>query len=272
MKKKLILLLFSLASLPLFAQEHFFELSLHVSGGGAVFQFAPHAGDVSTLFQAPSLGGNAGLGGTWLINSSVGLRTGVEMSIYRSEYTCELLKAKDDNWELIRHSAQKEYVEKYRGYYLQIPLMIQFQTSGEKNRLYAALGLKMGIPMDVTFEAKNSGAIIYYVGGQENTDAFSTKGDLLLKTAFAGAVEVGMKWRLSDKMSLHSGVYVDLGLDDTKESGELLPLIYQDGDRQGYKQNSIVNASYLDENDVPASTGKIVPFAAGLKVALSFGF
>jgi outer membrane protein OmpA-like peptidoglycan-associated protein len=273
MKKRLILVLLLLASLPLLAQENFFELSLHVSGGSSTFKFNPSVGEIPTLFQSPSLGGNAGLGGIYFFRPSIGLRTGIEMGIYRSEYNNKLLEAKDNLENPMQSVVQNDYSEKYKAYYLNIPLMLQLQTSGEKNRLYAAVGVKMGIPMNTAFEATNSSAKINYDKGQtEDTNAFSTKGNLSLKTAFSGAVEAGMKWKLSDKMSLQTGFYVDFGLNDTKKPGDPLPLVYKGSNIQEFKQNSIVDASYSDRSGKQVRTEKFVPFAAGFKVAFSFGF
>lgn len=270
MKKIIIFVLMSVVCMSVSAQENRFEFSIHAAGGSSTFKFNPNVGETPTLFQSPALGGNIGLTGSYFFTPQIGLRTGFEAGIYRSEYTNPLLEAKGNLGEIITRVEQTDYSEQYKSYYVNIPLMLQLQTAGDKNKLYVAVGGKIGIPINDTFEAKTSNATMYTKGSANvNMPDISTSADLSLKTALFAAAEAGMKWKLSDKSSLYTAFYLDLGLNDTKKAGDSQALVYIDNGE--YKQNSIVNASYSDKNGKQVKTEKFAPFAAGVKVAFSFG-
>jgi outer membrane protein OmpA-like peptidoglycan-associated protein len=171
---------------------------------------------------------------------------------------------------------------------LQIPLMLQFQT-GEKHQLYAAAGGKVGLPLGGRDAAchvstmQNSGYYAYedyeyttqqFMGFGTFTD-IDAKDKLSFKTAFFISMEMGAKWKLTEKLYLYTGVYLDYGLNNIVETRLIASLptfvAYNTANPSDFAVKSIFHSQYTQNGVAQSFTDKITPIAAGLKFRLVFG-
>jgi len=282
-----IFILFVSATIA-FAQDNKHELSVYVAGGLSTLSYEPAIGDKSN-----GTGGNVGIGYTYFLTENWGLNTGVEFSLYNAKMKREafndvqryLVDPSDD--ELYDfYSAIKNYEEKQKAMYINIPLMLQFQH-GQKNKWFISAGVKLGIP--VTGKYKSSASEItnkgyfYDTGNWGETQEFmgfgtyadySNDENVDFKISCLFSAEAGMKWGLTEKMSLYTGAYFDYGLNDIVKDGHKRSFTRLVETTEGIKtlNNSILNSSigYSNNTFTQELTDKVIPLAIGLKVRLSF--
>ncbi len=271
------------------AQENKSEVSVSVAGGLSTLDYESAFGN-----HKNGVGGNFGIGYTYFISKNFGLNTGVEFSIYQTEFSKDkfnnvsrsLVDVSDG--ELYDfYSSVKDYKEKQNVTYLNIPLMVQFQ-SGEKNKLYAQAGVKLGIPMKGKYKSsasemvnkgffrdtENWGETQEFMGFGTYTN-YSNDEDISLKVACFFSADFGMKWALSEKLFLYTGAYLDYGLNDiVKDSRNQNFIKFEDtADGLTPLNNSILNSSigYSSNTLTQTLTDKVIPVSVGLKVRLALG-
>jgi hypothetical protein len=258
-----------------------------ISGGGGLSsliyktEYASGRNDFGTIF---------GLGYRYLFSPNWGLVTGTEVSLYSSIFRYDAFdinsKAVDsDREEFEFRSSISEYRETQNALFLQIPLMLQFQT-GKDNKFYFSFGGKIGLPIGGDYEntvsvIENSG---YY--SEENyeyqTQEFagfgkfadrSFNGSLKFKPLFLASVETGVKWKLADGLSMYSGVYMDYGLNSiyAKSSYEQQFVSYNSSSPRDFSINSVLNSQYTKNSVSQPFTDKITPVSVGIKFSLTFG-
>ncbi len=286
MKIRMILLLL-LAGIRLsVAQDNpLHEVSIYVGGGLSTLQHS-YSIDVQ---ETAGIGENAGIGYSYFFTPQWGIHTGTEVIFYNSKSVINTL---NDRYQLSTPSgfpvSSRFYLEaRYQNLkevqkatYLNIPLMAQFQTSG-KNRFYILTGLKIGIPLSASYELSSQltakGYSDYTGQYYENmpSHGFSAffaddvSGSLELGIAYIGAIEMGMKWRLNNRLSLYTSVYADYGLNDIKSNTTLQPIAnYNPSSPANYQWNSLSNAQI--NNEVMVS--KITPLSFGLTVGIGLAF
>ena len=263
------------------------EFSIYAGGGISTLKYS-----VTTGEQKMGLGGHAGLGYTFFFSPNWGLGTGVELSLYNSKFNLSSLTNQyrlidisdtEGHGELEFTSALNNYEEKQKAYLLQIPLMLQFQSNGN-HKFYAAAGAKVGFPISASYKASarldNSGYYAYenYTYTTQLFRGFgsankSSDNDLSFKTSFFASVEAGMKWRLSDNMSLYTGAYLDYGLNNVRKEQSAKQFVeYNAINPEKYEINSVVYAQYTEPGKNPRIfTDKLSLLAAGIKLRLTFG-
>lgn len=171
--------------------------------------------------------------------------------------------------------------------YINIPLMLQFQH-GEKNKWFMSAGVKIGIPVSGKYKSSASEIInkgyFYDTGnwGGESQEfmGFGTYAnykndeDIDFNVVCLFSAELGMKWGLTDKMSLYTGAYFDYGLNDIVKGGHDRSFTKLVETQDGIKtlNNSILNSSigYSNNTFTQELTERVVPMAVGLKLRLSF--
>ncbi|MCL2100635.1 MAG: outer membrane beta-barrel protein, partial [Fibromonadales bacterium] len=255
------------------------EFSLYAGGGLSTFNYDAASGE-----QKSGLGGLGGLGYSYFFTEKFGLRSGLEIAFYNSEYKLGDLSAEApatdiDGNDFLFRSAISGYKEKHGAAMLQIPIMAQFQF-GDDTRYYVAFGGKAGFPLSDEFKGSdakvaNSG---YY--GKENFEyteqeflgfgeynAKGSKGAADFGVALLGSVETGMKFNLSDGLALYAGVYFDYGLNNAKPSGSKEIVEYYAQNTAEYSVNSILNSRSGGKPVVK----EVAPMATGLKLQLAFG-
>ncbi|MBZ9629514.1 hypothetical protein LB465_01885 [Salegentibacter sp. LM13S] len=138
--------------------------------------------------------------------------------------------AEADEFEF-RYSADN-FSENQEVYFLNIPLQIQYESSG-MTRFYAAAGVKAGLVLTSEYQSsiaslETSGYYPQY--GVELTDSefagfgefdqvSNSKSDLDLRTNFVAYLESGVKLMLENRQSLYMGLFLDYGLNDIKPDG-----------------------------------------------------
>lgn len=252
-----------------------YELSLTGGFGLSTLKYDLDNGD-----SKQKTGGNAGVGFNYFLSNKFSLNTGLELSFYNSKAEMnefsDAARSYDSEGKIFElQSVIKDYEEKQNAMFLTIPVMAQFQTKViNDHQVYAALGVKIGIP--VSSKYKSNSASLETVGYYAEDDLYidehpavgfgmfngkSVEKDLDLKIAFLLAAEAGMKWSLTDKFAVYTGVFVDYGLNDIRDKKNQAFLIYNPAIPTRYENNSITGTKFGD---------KITPFAAGLKIRLAF--
>ena len=256
------------------------EFSIYVGGGLSPLNYSASVGE-----QKQGFGGLAGLGYQFFFSPNWSIGTGAELSLYNSTFKLNDLLVKERVFDIENEifefkSRMSNYKEQQTSVFLQIPLMLQFQTGG-KHRFYMAAGGKVGIPVIKTYKStdatlQNSGYYSYesYTYTTQTFLGFGTftgrgsEGDFDFKMAFFASAETGIKWRLSSNISLYSGVYLDYGLNNVVNK-QASPFIDYAGN---LKLNSILHATYRDSrNQLQRYVDKVTPLSMGIKVRLAFG-
>lgn len=229
-----------------------------------------------------------GIGYSYSFTDNWALNTGIEYSLYKSK--SELYSLIDNQAAIDDYNdaftfivLQRRYTEKQEAGYLNIPLMLQFQSQPESG-FYAALGAKIGIPLSGKYKysydsMKNKG---YYPSLNVTYDdveyrAFGEfegnngKDDIDFNIAVMASAEIGMKWKLTDNLRLYTGVYADYGLNDVvKEDKNMTFLPYNNENPLEFHNNSILTSQYTHGWNAQSFVGKVKPMAVGLKVKLAF--
>jgi len=269
------------------------ELSVYGGGGLSTLNYKVTIGE-----QKSGLGGQIGLGYHFFFSPKWGIGTGVELASYNAKFNADALYSRymttdidGDAFEF--HSTANGYKETQRAMMLQIPLMLQFQTDG-KQQFYAAAGGKVGIPLNGKYSttASFSNAGYYpYENSLYDTQEFvgfgnfpnkKAEGDLNFKTAFFVSAEAGVKWRLSDGLSLYTGAYMDYGLNTQSIASQPSLVEYNKANPPEFIVNSILTTDFPFSPSASSHlatalyqrlcyTDKIRPMAAGIKLRLAFG-
>ncbi|MDU1890369.1 MAG: outer membrane beta-barrel protein [Dysgonomonas sp.] len=281
------IILFVSASI-MFAQNNKHEISVYAGGGLSTLSY-----EAATGKKSDGAGGNLGVGYTYFFADNLGVNTGVEFALYNAKVKREAfndvsryLTDSSDGEIYDFYSSIKNYEEKQEAMYLNIPLMLQFQY-GEKNKLYASAGVKIGIPVNAKYkssasEITNKG-FFYDTGNWAEDQEFRGFGtysdynyeeDIDFKIAYMFSAELGMKWQLTDKMGLYTGAYIDYGLNDIVKGENDRYFTKLEETSDGIKQvnNSFLNSTigYSSNTFRQELVDKVIPMAAGLRLRLSF--
>jgi hypothetical protein len=229
--------------------------------------------------KSGGIGGGAGIGCTFNISNNWGVVTGVEISLVEAKVAYDNLSGEYEygnagTWGHFQfHYSLDDYEEQQKAMLFSVPVMLQFKTGGSTN-FYLAGGFKIGFPVsaDATISpgtVTTSGDFSYeqveYIDIEEygfghNMPLDKTKSKIDLGFSLALALETGVRFSLSDKIGLYTGLYVDYGLNSISKSDRHL-LEYDIDNPSTFKRNSILNTSSID---------KVNMLSAGLKVKISF--
>jgi hypothetical protein len=287
-----VLTVFLLSLIPVgiaYAQEDIKqEISVQGGLGLSGLKYSLDNGDTKQKF-----GGNIGIGYHYFFNQKFGLVTGLELSFLSSEGSFDSMsdtyKTTDSEGESFNFSSTvRNYEERQRATYLNIPIMGQYQmpVTG-MHQFYGMLGVKIGIPLSAKY--KTSGASLaasgfypqYGANDPINIDQVISSGfgnftsnpvdeTLKLNVSFMLAAEAGMKWYLNETMSLYTGAYIDYGLNDVSKKHDKEFMIYDAVNPTRYTNNSLLEAQYTPGAATLEVVDKVVPISFGLKVRLAF--
>jgi outer membrane protein OmpA-like peptidoglycan-associated protein len=284
MKAKIVILigLLTLANLAYAQKLHNQEFNINVGAGMSTFQYNPRFGVLNAGY-----GGGAGIGYTYFFSSKWGIKTGLDLAIYSAKTTADRMELEyliptpqglTDNFYL--RAAYSNYEEKQKAMFLQLPVMVQFQTPVKRDFFYIAAGLKIGLPFSGTYEStietlKTTGYSNFT--GQQYNDmpiyGFDTyrnvkpSGDLDLGIAYLLALETGMKWTLQGKNSLYTGIYLDYGLNNISNQSTQNLLDYNSSSPKNYQYSSLLNA----QSGGISLSDKVYPLSVGIKIRLGLG-
>ena len=214
------------------AQKEPHEFSIH--GGSGWLSLAP----VSGFFNGYAL--DYGLGYTFFIHNNWGLHFGIWQGWYHAKNLENVNvitpSLTDHNGYLFDLYTSSDYNETHRTMFLNIPLMLQFQTKQKQKwnfrqtrvkqeGLYVIGGIKAIIPLNSKYESNNTALthLAYYpeMDNWAGTQKFAGLGvfdgknldnDFKLGSFLMFSLEAGMKWRLNKKIVLYTGAYLDYGL------------------------------------------------------------
>ena len=246
------------------------ELSVYVGGGVSNLIYEAEAGS-----RSPGVGGLFGVGYTWFVSGRWGIVTGLEVSLYHSEYNANMGHTNTywatsgigsiENDFLFMYQYQ-DYSEKQSTLFLQIPAMAQFQTG----RFFASGGIKVGIPISTRFDFTSTNLITSGDSffndpnkGLKNFGAISDSGNFGVGIQYAGALETGGQWFLGKRMNLYAGVWLDYSLNNISE-------VRTAGNKEELVEYNSEVPGYLKYNSILHTGGKFHALSAGVKVKLSF--
>lgn len=287
------------------------EIVPYIRGGISTLQY-----DIDNGSRSSGFGVGVGVNYVWFFQPRWGLQTGIEWQSYNTSARLnpqefrQTLQYEDFGsqglYQMDFVSNVKNFHEKQRVGYLQIPLMIQYQTMG-RHRFYVAAGVKAGIRLysdykgtaDINnYQAFGNGYPIpdgpsageiewnwsYEWKDDPNWDSdeflgtqkgYRFDGKNNLKFSVLTSVEVGMKWRLAEQLRLYTGLYADIGINNVKKpaSGNIMAYTPIDwGDNQ-VSRSTFTRASYKLNSviNTDTHTSSVRPVAFGLKLGIAFG-
>ncbi|GHT14429.1 hypothetical protein AGMMS4956_12220 [Bacteroidia bacterium] len=279
----ILLLLASIAAAQETAQETTHEISAYGFGGLSTLQYKSAQGSVQL-----GVGGGGGVGYTYFFAPQWGFNTGVEVALFNASANgAEITGSSKEIYDYGRieetyfNSTYNDYKEKQRAVYLQVPLMVQFQT-GADNKFYAAAGIKVGVALAGNYATTANQLVLsgYFPAteqtfvdvtevGYDTQDPFTSQsGKLDFGFNLSLAAEVGARWRLSGYISLYTGLYVDYGLLNVAPK-KTSALVHRPSENlTAFAYNSLLTATLPAGN---AYVDKMNLFSAGLKVKVAFG-
>lgn len=256
MNKQLILGLVLLFSSAAYAQEdgHYFYLN---AGGG----FHNLSYDLNNGSEKGMAGYSFNGGYSYYFNSRWGLQTGLGLRTFRPQSTLNyntvnpLVDEDGENYDF--RTNYSNWKEKQQLLFLDIPLGLQYRFgSNEKLRFQAGAGIKVSFPVSTKYQT-NGGTIVtsgYY--SQWNVElkdlprhGFTTitdlpKGDVSLKPSYGGFAELGTLYRLTNRLDLYFGGYLDYGINKVSKSSDK-PLYQPEGVYNGVLASNQVNGAKL---------------------------
>lgn len=258
------------------AQSHEFGLAAGAGYGGLRYEVK---GEKSKL--KPNL--HFGLSYSWLCKAGWGLHTGIQLGFMRTEtglpgntmYISNAVDNENEGFEF--RVQQKDYTETQEIYTLDIPLMLQWQTTGKsKTAFYARAGGKLSLPVKRSFDATaaeitNTGYYPSYNVELANLPqyGFGTKqnwtyaGEFDLKASIALAAEAGAKFRIGRNRSLYAGAYLDYGLTDMRKQNDANSFFqYSSMGFDNTRASSLLNRPEVD--------GKIRMISYGIRLQYAF--
>ncbi len=292
------------------------EVSAFIRGGVSTLHYNIDKGRRSSGF-----GTGAGVNYTWFFQPRWGLQTGIEWQGYSTHAWLDpqefrkTLEYEDHGHQGIYQmdfvSNVKNFSEKQRAGYLQVPLLLQYQT-GARHIFYAAAGIKAGIRLYSNYKGSAdmnnyqaygngypipdgpSAGEIEWSWGYEwkddpdwnpeeflgTRDGYSFNGRNDLKFSVLGSLELGMKWRLAEHLRLYTGLYADMGINNVKNPVsdgimEYVPAEWNNmqrlGDRSGQEDYRPAEYKMNSVINTDTHTSSVRPLAFGIKVGIAFG-
>lgn len=274
MKKKQFILGFAIALIGNIGQAQ--EWSITLNGGPQGLNYNVYNGK-TTLKTS----GKVGVGYTYFINTNWSLITGAEFSLFRNttRLNDEINSTYqvDSDGDAFEYRVQtKGYQEKSRFYGVSIPLMVQYHTKGT-TQFYINAGGKVVFPFSQKStinvnEIKTSG---YYEDlnveltnlpqhGFGTLNDWKAENSTKLKTGFTLSAETGVSFKLSDKVRVYTGVYLDYGLNDmVKQVAVNSPLVNYEAEKMTQLANGVLSSSnMIDQSKL---------LAYGIQIKLGIG-
>lgn len=265
-------------------QKH--ELSIYGLGGFSPLSYTLSDNGV----KSGSIGVGAGLGYTLNINPSLGIITGLEMATYSAKASFDNVSEEYEGGtgkDLLRFSYTLKNCKETQNLILfSIPVMAQYSLSlggSGSTRFYFSGGFKLGLPVsakaDISPGSANTNGyfadenvnykILPEHGFASNIPLSDTKKDIDFGFSATLALETGLRFNLTDKIGLYTGVYFDYGLNNIQKVNDKHPLEY---DLNHLSEYDVVNERPFLYNSVLNSgfTNKINLLSIGLKVRIGF--
>ena len=240
--------------------------------------------------RSGGFGGDFGVGYTWyrtnvritgtgkIFNERWGIFTGLGLGLYNAKANLDHEKKvvkdlKDSEGDIFDLTTTlSKYKETQKATYLNIPVMAQFQLE----RYYVLGGFKFGIPLGGKYVSKDAtlSNVAYYPDYENDLKSPRTQGlgsfnhkdsdgKLKFGVSLMLALEGGVHWRINRNFSLYSGVYFDVGLNNSAKNKQKQFVEFD------YRAADI--ASRFTTNSVMSSfTDKVNIMAVGVKARLAY--
>lgn len=277
-----IILIFAFCGTSLLAQKKQ-EFSIWGAGGLSTLKYDTNVGDSKN-----GMGGAFGVGYNYYFSQNWSVGTGLELSLYNSKTTINELydayNTTDGTYNFEFRTTVSNFEEKQNTMFINIPIMAQFEIPAiGDNNFYASGGFKIGIPVSKKFKVtkmhmENRGYYPQFGGeidepefmGFGSFDRRDKKGDLDLKIAYMVSLEAGMKWVLSENMSLYTGAYFDYGLNDISKDKNKRLVGYNRQAPEDFQHNSVLSSQYSTNGETKEIADKINLMSLGIKLKLAF--
>ena len=267
MKKQIILVLGLLIVGALPAQEKGSYIDFNVGGGLHNLSYSLLNGTEKT--QA---GYTLNAGYTYFFTSNWGIHTGLGIQTFNSMSTLNYLSNTQDidaDGQTYQFKANyTNYQEKQQAILIDIPLAIQYRFPlNEKIGLLASIGAMMALPVKSSFKTFGGGLVTTGYYSQWNVElsdmpqhGFSTMtnsftGNTTLKTSYMGIADMGGLFKMSQRLDLYVGGYINYGLNNVLTPDS--KLIYQ--------PNGVYNGILAS-----SQTNNVTPISFGVKIGVYF--
>lgn len=258
------------------------EVSFFGGGGLSSLSYSPKEGK-----QTDKAGFSGGIDYNFYFTPGLSIKSGVALSTYNSEFKMNSFADKyatiDMSGEAFELQYQVDnYHEKQNMTAISIPIMLQYETQSI-NRFYIAGGVKLAFPVKTKSDiaSANIKAQGYYSQWNEtpldepefmgfgNFTTQKSSYDVDLSTAVMLSLETGMKWKLQRKLSLYTGVYCDLGVNNISKEKNKNMLVYNKDNPSNYTFNSVLCSGIHNNGEQNNLVKKISPMAIGFKIGLA---
>jgi len=269
MKKQFIIGLLLLFCTATYSQETGHYIYLNAGSG-----FHNLSYDLKNGNEKGGLGYSFNAGYSYFLNERWGVRTGVGLQTFNPLATLSyntvtpLVDADGENYDF--RTNYSNWKEKQQLLFLDIPLGLQYRHGyTEKLSFLASAGVKFSFPLRTSYKTEGDNIVTSGYYSQWNVElkdlprhGFTTitdipKGDVSLKPSYGGFVELGTLYRLSNRLDLYVGGYLDYGLNNVAISN----------DKSLYQQDGVYNGVLASDQTIRA---KLVSFGAKLGVQWHF--
>jgi len=261
------------------------EFLTWVGGGFSSLNYSPTLGDRD--YRA---GGIVGLGYGLHFNPHWSLGLGVELALYNmkmqvDDLTDSYSTEDQDGLAIDYYTKIDHYMERQRLYTFNVPVWLQFQTplGDSEHEFYIALGAKLGVPLSIKYKIEDAElkTFAYYekwnqtfyrqtdLGLGDNSGKI-LKEDLKHNIVCMGMAETGIKWTLSPKLNLYTGLYFDYGFNDVIKKHDTRFLEYNHQNPENFINNSVLTSEYTQNGKTNSFTDRVSTVALGLKIRLGF--
>lgn len=288
----------NLSSVPKFefTINGFGGMSTLLYGVKAEPEFGMEKGKLNPDF-VDGLAPGGGLGFVWHFSKHWGISSGAEFMMYRAKIDVTNFAGRtnpdfDYGAQMFRFN---KFSEKQESYNLEFPIMLQYMTpigAAKANNFYVEAGARLGYMLKTKYEQDfNKMEVGDYsidnvqgdreIGWDPNDRSFSNKGDIDMKLNVVGALETGVRWKLSPAVGLYTGIYAGIGLINPVKNSYFSVIVAEANDKLYHSVlEAKENIHYTGEIDgnkaMPYSGGDklLAPMrtmAAGLRLRLTFG-
>jgi len=230
----MVLFLFNINSLQVFAQRNPSEISVFGGGGLSFFCYQVPLDKVSSIGYHFDIGA----GFTGFVSQMCGFHVGAGLGMFNAKSNMRelqnLLPGKTDSngFPFDLHTSLLDYSETHKTMFLTVPLMFQFQTKQNQMRgggksFYAMTGVKLlilfntrcDVRINTLFNAAyypefDNWAATQTFAGLGEFEGKKSKEEFGVKLLPMFTLETGIKWYLKEGLLLYTGVYFDCGLND----------------------------------------------------------
>jgi len=263
--------------IAIFAQAGAQEPGIQLTGGLQGMRYKLQNGQTKAL-----PGGSLEVSCAFRVSDGWDLLTGIAAGVYRTQATLKdgtvfTYNQVDDAGSAFQYQAKfTGYKETQQLVAANIPLLLQFHTTGSAIEWYVDAGGKVLLPITNSEQvsARQLNLSAYYPNyhvvvsnlprhGFGTVNNWKGSASSKFKPAAALSAATGAGFRLSSGASLYTGVYVDYGLTDIRAGKGSMPLVtYSPAGLNEARANSLLNTQYA---------GPVTLLAFGLQVRIGFG-